>query len=106
MEDPQSFLLEKLKIADRLSAVESQVARLVAHAESEHGTMSRYHETLMKMLEKHDRDINGNGKDGLKSEVDRLNQIEKSRRWHIRMIWAALMGSIFKLFTDYWMKRG
>jgi hypothetical protein len=43
-------------------------------------------------------DLNGNGKPGLKTEVDRLVQTEVSRRWHFRAIWGAVVAAIIGWF--------
>ena len=53
---------------------------------------------LQKLL-KHEHILEGNGKPGLIKEVDRLVQMEESRRWHIRTLWAAFVVALIGLFV-------
>lgn len=101
------FSLEKLKINDRLHAVELQVARLVSHMESEIGTFTRLQETanenfrvLREILNRHDKLFFGDGTPGILMKTDRLEQLEESRKWHFGAIWAGIIGIVTKIFYD------
>ena len=86
--------LEKLGISKRIGKIEVHIAedRIIK-------------DRLLTMLENHDKILCGsNSTPGLKVEVDRINQIEKNRRWHIRAIWAAIVGFVVKLVGDHFGK--
>lgn len=51
-----------------------------------------------KVLDRIDRGINGNGDVGLKTRLDRLEQIEKNRKWAIRTLAAAVAGMLVRAF--------
>ena len=53
---------------------------------------------LQKLL-KHEHILEGNGKPGLIKDVDRLTQLEESRKWHIRTIRAALIMAVIGLLV-------
>ena len=53
---------------------------------------------LQKLL-KHEHILEGNRKPGLIKEVDRLVQMEESRRWHISTLWAAFVVALIGLFV-------
>ena len=50
--------------------------------------------TLSEKVEEHEDAIEGNGKDGLKLRVDRMEQNDSRRVWHFRTIWLAMIGVI------------
>lgn len=88
----EELYLEKMKIAERLQAVEST---LLAHTTQIKGTM----EAMQKVLDKHSEEIWGNSHPGLKTNVDRLIQSEGSRSWFLRALAAGLLG---KIGLDFW----
>jgi len=45
--------------------------------------------------------INGNGSVGAKTRIDRLEQAEKSRTFHVRTIWAALVSTIVGVAVNW-----
>ena len=42
--------------------------------------------------------LDGNGSPGLKMRVDRLEQIESNRKWHIRALWSAMVTGVVGYF--------
>lgn len=112
MSNDESLSLEKLRINERLKELEISTqdlkisnARIISHLESERGTYKRYTDTfaltverMNKMLEKHEEIFHGNGKVGILTRIDRVEQIESQRSWHIRAIWTALISVIMKAF--------
>ena len=38
---------------------------------------------------------------GLKGRLDRLEQVESSRRWHIRSLWGAIIGGVVTLLFKW-----
>lgn len=90
--------LEKLKIAERLQAVEST---LITHTTK----MDAWMEKTQKLLDKHSEEIWGNGHPGLKTTVDRLNQLEDGRRWWLRGFGISVVGllakEIWSIFTKH-----
>jgi len=73
------FTLEKLKIDERLRAVELQIGHLVAHAESERGTVKRINQEFSAKFKSMEDSINklnyaivGNGSPGLSERVRTL----------------------------------
>ena len=56
-------------------------------------------------IEKHiDRAFNGNGGPGLKLRIDRLEQVEKGRRWTIRTLAATVIGVVAVAIVDFFHK--
>jgi hypothetical protein len=43
--------------------------------------------------------LNGNGKPGLKTRVDRIEQIELSRKWSWKVAWTAIVGTAVGLIA-------
>lgn len=105
--------LEKLKINERLHNVELQVARLVAHMESEVGTFQRIQSRvdenfnrIMQVIERHDKLLFGNGNPpGLLTKMDRIEQTEEDRKWHFRAIWGSVAAVAAKLAYDMFARR-
>ena len=101
------FTLEKLKVNERLHNVEIQIARLVAHMESEQGTFARIHTQMNEMIsrvmiiiDRHEKLFFGNGSDGLLMDLDRLKQSADARKWHIRLLWGSVIGIAAKFIHD------
>lgn len=98
---------ENKSIETRLRDLEFSNVRLLSHLESETGTYKRYTENLEaaikrieEMLKKYNDAIYGNGNAGILTHIDRLNQIEKDRRWNLRLIWSSLVGVVVKIIYD------
>lgn len=66
--------LEKLRIAERLASLEASVSDGFKRNSEEH-------QSLVNSIERFDHVINGNGSVGIKTRVDRLEQIAELRRW-------------------------
>lgn len=105
--------LEKMKIDDRLHSVELQTARLVAHLESESGTLKRFHQdivssvqSLNEIIKKHDKIIMGDDGIGLVVKIDRLEKIEEDRKWTIRVIGSSVLAILTKIVFDIVKKSG
>lgn len=47
---------------------------------------------------KFDETMNGNGHPGIKTRVDRLEQNEERRAWHMRAVWVGVLTAITKGF--------
>ena len=102
--------LEKLKINDRLHSVELQMARVVAHLESEVGTFERFTSSINKNLDslheiisRHDEILLGKGADvasGIIIRTDRLEVAHKDREKHFWVIWTSMAGIFVKFFYD------
>ena len=101
------FTLEKFKVVERLQNLEVQVSRLVAHIDSEQGTVTRFHADLNRILEeikflvqKHDRIIMGDENPGLNIKVDRLERSSDERDKHQRDVWVAILGIFTILIAE------
>jgi len=44
--------------------------------------------------------LDGNGGPGMKVRLDRIEQLESGRKWHIRTIWGAMMAGMVAWFVD------
>lgn len=44
----------------------------------------------------------GNGKIGALTRIDRLEQTDKERTWHIRTLWVAVLGGILTWLGGQW----
>lgn len=113
MSSDESLSLEKLKINERLHASELQLARLVAHHESEAGTFARFHADIMEnikrletLIVRHDHILMGNGKPGVLMELDRLQTSENIRRWVLGIIGLTVIGILTKVVIDIIIKHG
>lgn len=84
--------LNAMDIDERLRAIELQVTRLVAHAESEKGTISRLFDSLNKKIDEHRIDF----KDHTQTDELNFKRIDKT----IYIASGALMMVVFilKLF--------
>lgn len=51
----------------------------------------------LQKLVKHEHILEGNGKPGLITNVDRLMQLEEARKWHFRAIWSAFIMALIGL---------
>ena len=91
MSEPD-FTLEKLRIVQRLGDLDTRSERI-------NGTLD-----LIRQEMKSDRkkltdlgvDIWGNGKAGIKMDLDRLKQREKLKTWILSVIGAGLIGLIIR----------
>ena len=62
------------------------------------------HHAVIIMVEKvknHDHDLYGNGKDGIKIEVDRLKGFKRFSCWFFSVITIATIGMVFKLLYAF-----
>lgn len=87
--------LEKLKIAERLQAVENVLISYTTESKA-------WREHSQKLLDDHSKEIWGSGeKDpGLKTKTDRLVQIEENRKWILRTLYATVVGLLAKTGWD------
>jgi len=76
--------------------VKLQVARIVSHLESERESRKE----IRAMIEKHTHIIFGNGEPGFKTRLDRIEQSESNRTWHIRAVWAAILTMLARIGHD------
>jgi hypothetical protein len=65
------------RFSDRLARTEAQIQRLVADAESEKDTRKRRNTNFDAEIKRLREDIHGNGKEGLKVRLDRLERERK-----------------------------
>lgn len=84
----------------RLTRLESQVseinvsqAKLLQAIEGYRGNQESYIADMRRMLNRHDELIMGfQDKPGLNIKVDRLENAERNRTFHIRALWTAVAG--------------
>lgn len=79
--------LEKLKIVEKLEAVNTSLA-----------VLTNSHNAINAMIQKHNDMLygDGNGKKGMAVRMDRLETDFENRRWHVRLIWGAIVGVFFE----------
>ena len=106
-DESSEFTLEKLAIHKRLEAVERSLARLEGLIHSElggngnDGNLRKNIEDLTasvrKILDKHDKEIYGNGGEGLKVKVDRISTAfpnhEIADRWLFGLLFVLCSGT-------------
>jgi len=80
-------------IFDRIRSVETTLTKLCV-------TMESVDANQTKLLEKHDKTLYGNGKTGLDTRVDRIEQVEKGRKWNLRVVWGAIVGLCGRIAYD------
>lgn len=95
------FTLEKLAISKRLHAVEEKLNILIVAREEQHKTQQFLIETLREMMSKHEKFIYGNGRDGAKVRLDRLENYSDSQRWHFRTLWTAVVGLLAATVCEF-----
>lgn len=86
----------------RLSRLEGQVsqnnveiAKLVESIEGYRGNQEQLMAMMQRMLNRHDEQLNGfQDKPGMMVRVDRMEQREQARTWHIRTLWAAFLATV------------
>lgn len=88
MSNDSDLTLEKLKIVEKLEALGLALA-----------SFSESHRQINELIRKHDFTLygDGNGNPGMSVRVDRLQQDFENRKWHIRIIWGAILGAIAKI---------
>jgi uncharacterized membrane protein YdbT with pleckstrin-like domain len=84
------------RLGDRLLSAELQIKRLVADAESEKEIRKERNKGIDQELKKLKDDIHGNGKEGLKVRLDRL---ERERKLLIAVV-IAMAPLIAKMIYD------
>ena len=89
------FTLEKLKIGEKLDKIGSNldihIQRFDSHCEKD----EMMQEQVQKIITNHDKMLLGtNGSDGMKINIDRLNQKEQWRSKMSGAIWVAICGLI------------
>lgn len=78
--------LEKLKIHERLASIETKM------------------DGFMERIEYHDSIINGNGHEGVKVKIDRLEVESSNRKWHIRTLWVVVLGAVSTIMINLFHK--
>src|SRR3990167_10599318 len=95
--------LEKFRIHERLGDVEKTLAELKIIVENQRGNHELVIQNLGRLLERHDKMLLGtNGAAGMDKRLDRLEQVEKGRAWHLRALWASMTGVLAKWIAE-WM---
>ena len=74
------------------------VARLEAQMETLRADQARQHRELVTAIQRLDEAVRGNGRPGLRIEVDRLKQAEQRRQWLMRAILLAIIGLLVDAF--------
>ena len=77
------------RLADKLDAL---LALLTSHAADDKQQFLEFHALLLGQ----------NETPGLKGRLDRLEQTEASRRWHVRALWTAIVGAVVAYLSKYW----
>jgi hypothetical protein len=95
------FDKEMSKIEERLRALELQQQRTSSHLESEVGNLVRLMSEIRDIIKRHDVMFFGHeGSVGLLTRLDRLEQIEKSRKWMMHAVGATALGLVVKVLWD------
>lgn len=85
--------LEKLRVAERLSALETSL-------QSDHAARVEFRDELRKTLACINTTLRGNGGTGLLTRVGLLEQTEETRRWSLRALWGAVLMMGIKVIFD------
>lgn len=93
-------------ISDRVGNLEVSLARITTtieiHTENDKVLLLR----IQTLLEKHDYILFGNDSPGIKTQVDRLEEKERTRQWSLRALWTVLLSVLVKIFYElfFWRK--
>lgn len=93
------------ELLERIHGIEREIGRLSSHIESEDGNKARIIDEMAKMLANHDHTLYGNAKPGLRSEVDRLKEIESKRDWHIKALTGAVIAGFVNVIVRYFTEK-
>ena len=99
----EDMALEEIRreFNERMDRVEDKVDKLTVSMEGLRGNQESRLMLMERITARLDEQVNGDkSSPGLRIEMDRQKQIEKARVWHIRAIWAALLGGGFKAMID------
>lgn len=103
MED--SLTLEKLEIHKRLSNLEIQSAKMLAHMETAQKLQSQSLESINQILSKITHTLYGDKGDlGIDKTVLILNEESKARKWHFRSLWACIITLLINFFWNHIVK--
>lgn len=92
------FTLEKLKVSERLHEVEIALTKFIERFDAHTDQDRLMAERMTKLIENHDRILLGsNGHDGIKIEVDRLNQKSLMLTFVICTVTVAVVGLLVKV---------
>jgi hypothetical protein len=76
---------------------DDRIRQILDHLNSWDEQMDRKLKPMQELIERHEETLfKGNGQPAMSVRLDRLEQIEDSRKWHIRAIWGGLIGVGFK----------
>lgn len=84
-----------------LKKIELQLARLVSHIESEQEKNEYYRADIKRVVERHEHTLFGNGREGLNTRVDRLEQDKKRKESHSLVLYSTAAGLILKTIWDF-----
>lgn len=105
MEQDQ-LTLEKLEIHKRLSSLEIQSTKMLAHMETSQLMQTESLKSINQILERITKTVYGhNGDMGLDKNVLILNEEKKARAWHFRTIWACLTTLLINFFWNHIINR-
>lgn len=82
------------RLEHQVSETNVQVAKLVQTIDGYRGNQEQMLSMIQRMLNRHDEQLNGyQEKPGMVVRMDRVEQREQGRTWHIRTIWAAIVAT-------------
>lgn len=89
------FTLEKLKIVERLGDIDNKLSNHFQRFEHHLEMDELFQKNLVKMVDSHEKMLVGtNGSDGMKIQLDRINQKEKWRTTMFGTMWTAIAGLV------------
>ena len=91
------FSLEKLKISERLTEVETSMKIFIV----ENG---RQHDDIKELLTKYGDNIFGNGKPGLNTRMDRMETIAEIRKWILIVFGGAITTLVIQRIWTIFIK--
>ena len=116
----EDFKLEKMRVHERLGDVEREVKVLadevvrplelritefIAVCKERDKRTEDVHARMCGMIERHDKLLMGsNSNPGMKTRVDRLEQTEKARQNHIKLIWTAVVTLVGNAVIGWWKR--
>ena len=106
--NPEILTLEKQKIHERLMEVTIKLERVLEFLENTKNNCSKSMAEVTAMISRHEEMLHGNGKPGIVTELDRLNQ-ESMRREkitdvnhnHIIALWVSLSLVLFQIMIGF-----
>ena len=85
-----------------------QIQKLIDEVKNQGGNTEHLIMLMQRVLDRQEKLISGDPSEGLigfSIRIDRTEQTLKDWKWHIRLIWATIIGLVAKVLLDFFTQR-